>query len=136
MTKSVLGIKMNYNVSIKQYLADEIASKTTNLNPHKIIEEVLSDLKKNMETLAYSIDNEPVISSIKSQSFSKSLTAIYILQSSLNFEEGREIAENLYRIYEFCKDSIMKGFSKQDSKLIYDAVPTISEILDGWKQIK
>ena len=127
---------MNYNVSIKQYLADEIVSKTTNLNPHKIIEEVLSDLKKNMETLAYSIDNEPVISSIKSQSFSKSLTAIYILQSSLNFEDGREIAENLYRIYEFCKDSIMKGFSKQDSKLIYDAVPPISEILDGWKKIK
>ena len=63
---------MNYNVSIKQYLADEIVSKTTSLNPHKIIEEVLRDLKKNMETLAYSIDNEPVISSIKSQSFSKS----------------------------------------------------------------
>ena len=52
---------MNYNASIKQYLSDEIAAKTTNLNPHKIIEEVLIDLKKNMETLAYSIDNEPVI---------------------------------------------------------------------------
>ena len=127
---------MNYNASIKQYLTDEIAAKTTSLNPHKIIEEVLRDLKKNMETLAYSIDNEPVISSIKSQSFSKSLTAIYILQSSLNFEEGEEIAENLYRIYEFCKDGIMKGFTKRDSKLIYDAIPPIDEILDGWKQIK
>jgi len=127
---------MNYNASIRQYLTDEIAAKTTSLNPHKIIEEVLSDLKKNMETLAYSIDNEPVISSIKSQSFSKSLTAIYILQSSLNFEEGKEIAENLYRIYEFSKESIMKGFTKRDSKLIYDAIPPIDEILDGWKQIK
>ena len=127
---------MNYNVSIKQYLADEIVSKTTSLNPHKIIEEVLRDLKKNMETLAYSIDNEPVISSIKSQSFSKSLTAIYILQSSLNFEEGREIAENLYSIYEFCKNAIMNGFTKKNSKLVYDAIPPIDEILDGWKQIK
>ena len=127
---------MNYNASIRQYLSDEIAAKTTSLNPHKIIEEVLSDLKKNMETLAYSIDNEPVISSIKSQSFSKSLTAIYILQSSLNFEEGKEIAENLYRIYEFSKESIMKGFTKRDSKLVYDAIPPINEILDGWKQIK
>ena len=126
---------MNYNASIKQYLTDEIAAKTTSLNPHKIIEAVLSDLKKNMETLAYSIDNEPVISSIKSNSFSKSLTAIYILQSSLNFEEGKEIAENLYSIYEFCKDGIMKGFTKRDSKLIYDAIPPIDEILDGWKQI-
>ena len=127
---------MNYNASIKQYLTDEIAAKTSSLNPHKIIEEVLRDLRKNMETLAYSIDNEPVISSIKSQSFSKSLTAIYILQSSLNFEEGKEIAENLYRIYEFCKDGIMKGFTNRDSKLIYDAIPPVDEILDGWKQIK
>ena len=127
---------MNYNASMKQYINDDIASKTSSLNPHKIIEEVLKDLKKNMETLAYSLDNEPVISSTKSQSFSKSLTAIYILQSSLNFEKGNEIAENLYKIYEFCKDAIMKGFTKRNSKLIYDAIPPIDEILEGWKQIK
>jgi flagellar protein FliS len=127
---------MNYSASKKQYISDDISAKTSSLNPHKIIEEVLKDLKKNMETLAYSIDNEPVVSSIKSNSFSKSLTAIYILQSSLNFEDGKEIAENLYNIYEFCKDGIMKGFTKRDSKLVYDAIPPIDEILDGWKQIK
>ena len=127
---------MNYNASMKQYIDQEIAAKTSSLDPHKIIEEVLKDLKKNMETLAYSIDNEPVVSSIKSNSFSKSLTAIYILQSSLNFEVGKEIAENLYNIYEFCKDGIMKGFTKRDSKLVYDAIPPIEEILEGWKQIK
>jgi flagellar protein FliS len=127
---------MNYNASMKQYINDEISAKTSSLNPHKIIEEVLIDLKKNMETLAYSLDHEPVVSSIKSNSFSKSLTAIYILQSSLNFEEGKEIADNLYNIYEFCKDGIMKGFTKRDSKLVYDAIPPIDEILDGWKQIK
>ena len=127
---------MNYNASIKQYINDDITAKTSSLDPHKIIEEVLKDLKKNMETLAYSIDNEPVVSSIKSNSFSKSLTAIYILQSSLNFEDGKEIAENLYNIYEFCKDGIMKGFTKRDSRLVYDAIPPIDEILDGWKQIK
>ena len=127
---------MNFNASMKQYINDDISAKTTSLNPHKIIEEVLRDLKKNMETLAYSLDHEPVVSSIKSNSFSKSLTAIYILQSSLNFEEGKEIAENLYNIYEFCKNGIMKGFTKRDSKLVYDAIPPIDEILDGWKQIK
>ena len=127
---------MNYNASMKQYIDDDITGKTSNLNSHKIIEEVLKDLKKNMETLAYSIDHEPVVSSIKSNSFSKSLTAIYILQSSLNFDEGEEIATNLYNIYEFCKNGIMKGFMKKDSKIIYDAIPPIEEILDGWKQIK
>ena len=127
---------MNFNASIKNYITDDIASKTANPNAHKIIEEVLKDLKKNMETLAYSLDNEPVVSSLKSNSFSKSLTAIYILQSSLNFEDGKEIAENLFNIYEFCKQGIMKGFMRKNSKLVYDAIPPIDEILDGWKQIK
>ena len=127
---------MYFNASMKEYINDDIAAKTTSLSPHKIIEEVLKDLKKNMETLAYSIDHEPVISSIKSNSFSKSLTAIYILQSSLNFEEGEEIAENLFNIYEYCKDGIMKGFTKKDSKFVYDAIPPIDEILSGWQQIK
>ena len=37
---------MNYNASMKQYLTDDVAGKTNNLNPHKIVEEVLKDLKK------------------------------------------------------------------------------------------
>ena len=131
-----LGFIMNYNASMKHYVSNDIAAKTSSDNPHKIIEEILKDLVKNMQTLAYSLDHEPVISSIKSNSFSKSLTAIYILESSLDFENGGQIAKNLYSIYEFCKDSIMKGFTKRNSKIVYDAIPPIDEILDGWKQIK
>ena len=127
---------MNYSASMKQYINTDIAAKTTNLNSHKIIEEILKELKKYMETLAYSIDNEPTVSTIKSKSFSKCLTAIYILQSSLDFEKGGEIADNLYSIYEFCKNGVMKGFTLKNSKLIYDAIPPIDEILEGWKQIR
>jgi flagellar protein FliS len=121
---------------MKQYENENIAAKISDLSPHSIIKEVLTELKKNMETLAYSIEHEPVVSSIKSNSFSKCITAIYILQSSLDFENGGDIANNLYNIYEFCKNGVMKGFTKRDSKLIYDAIPPIDEILDGWKQIK
>jgi len=79
--------------------------------------------------------NNSIISDIKSKAFSKSLTAIYILQSSLDFEKGGEIAINLYSLYEFCKSGVMKGFTTKNSKLIYDSIPPIEEILDGWKQI-
>ena len=126
---------MNYNVSMKSYIETDIQAKTLDTNPHSIIKEVLTELKKNMETLAYSIDNEPIISSIKSNAFSKSLTAIYILQSSLDFEKGGDIAQNLFDLYDYCKRGIMKGFTTRNSKLIYDSIPPIEEILDGWKQI-
>ena len=121
---------------MRQYVEADIQAKVTNTSPHKIIEQILIELKRHMETLAYSIDNEPTVSSIKSNAFSKSLTAIYILQSSLDFEKGGEIATNLFNLYAFCKNGIMKGFMKKNSKLIYDAIPPIEEILDGWKQIR
>ena len=44
---------MNYSASMKQYVDNDIAGRTANLNPHKIITEVLKELKKHMETLAY-----------------------------------------------------------------------------------
>ena len=126
---------MNFNQSMKQYINTDIQHRTAVDDPHTIIKEVLIELKKNMETLAYAIDNEPVRSDMKSKAFSKSLTAIYILQSSLDFEKGGEIASNLFNLYDYCKRGIMKGFPKQVSKLIYDAIPPIDEILEGWRQI-
>jgi len=120
---------------MRKYVEADIQAKVTNTSPHKIIEQILIELKRHMETLAYSIDNEPIVSSIKSNAFSKSLTAIYILQSSLDFENGGEIAENLFNLYAFCKNGIMKGFTTKNSKLIYDSIPPIEEILDGWRQI-
>ena len=126
---------MNYSQSIRKYVDVDIQAKAAVDNPHKIIQEVLIELIKNMKTLAYALDNEPVRSDLKSKAFSKSITAIYILQSSLDFEKGGEIASNLFNLYDYCKRGIMKGFTKQNSKLIYDAIPPIDEILDGWRQI-
>ena len=126
---------MNYSQSMRKYVDVDIQAKAAVDNPHKIIQEVLIELIKNMKTLAYALDNEPVRSDLKSKAFSKSITAIYILQSSLDFEKGGEIASNLFNLYDYCKRGIMKGFTKQNSKLIYDAIPPIDEILDGWRQI-
>ena len=127
---------MNFSFQMQNYLDNDIASKVENDNPHKIIEEILKDLKNNLSLLAHCLQNNDTISRAKSDSFSKSLTAIYILQSSLDFQQGGEIAENLNKIYEFCRTTIIKSFSKKDFEAIKKLEPLIDEILEGWKEIK
>ena len=127
---------MNFSFQMQNYLDNDIASKVENDNPHKIIEEILKDLKNNLSLLAHCLQNNDTISRAKTDSFSKSLTAIYILQSSLDFNEGGEIAENLNKIYEFCRTTIIKSFSKKDFEAIKKLEPLINEILEGWKDIK
>ena len=127
---------MNFSFQMQNYLDNDIASKVENDNPHKIVEEILKDLKNNLSLLAHCLQNNDTISRAKSDSFSKSLTAIYILQSSLDFQQGGEIAENLNKIYEFCRTTIIKSFSKKDFEAIKKLEPLIDEILEGWKEIK
>ena len=89
---------MNYSLPASRYIENEINSKTLTDNPHKIIFDVLTELKHNLSLLSYCLENKNCIDDVKSKSFSRSLKAIYILQSSLNMKAGGEIAENLFNL--------------------------------------
>jgi len=66
---------------------------------------------------------------------SKCLTAIYILQSSLDFEKGNQIAENLFKLYEYVKFQVIAN-SRKDAADIDNAVVVISEIRETWNAIQ
>ena len=126
---------MNY-LPIKEYADTNKKIKSETDNSHTIVKDILTELKNNISTLSYCLENDAGLMSVKSKAFSKSLTALYILQKSLNFEKGGEIAENLFKIYEFCRTSILEGYTKKDFKKISNLIPLIENILDGWSQIK
>ena len=67
---------------------------------------------------------------------SKCLTAIYILQSSLDFEKGRTIAESLFKLYEYVKYQVLAKSKKSESADIGSAVMIVQEISETWKAIK
>ena len=67
---------------------------------------------------------------------SKCLTAIYVLQSSLDFDKGGEIANKLFQLYEYVKYQILACSKGDNSANIDSAIDVISEILSTWKKIK
>jgi flagellar protein FliS len=66
---------------------------------------------------------------------SKALVAIYTLQSSLDFEQGGEIARNLFRLYEFVRSSLSEANDDQKYK-VEQSLKLMSEILEAWEEIK
>ena len=71
----------------------------------------------------------------KSKNLSKSLSIIYGLQTSLDFDKALEIANNLFQLYEYCRHQIIKGFSKKIEDGILKAIDVIKQIMDGWEEI-
>ena len=71
----------------------------------------------------------------KSKNLSKSLSIIYGLQTSLDFDKALEIANNLFQLYEYCRHEIIKGFTNKIEDGISKAIDVINQIMEGWEEI-
>ena len=69
----------------------------------------------------------------RSKNLSKSLSIIYGLQTSLDFDKALEIANNLFQLYEYCRHEIIRGFSQKIEDGIVKAIDVIKQILEGWE---
>ena len=93
-----------------------------------------------LETLLHNLNvllEKPAIGSeIFNKVSSKCLTAIYILQSSLDFEKGASIAENLFKLYEYVKYQVIASSKKDEEANLENAVMIVAEISETWKAIR
>ena len=127
---------MNYHSMMKEYKHTNAYTKLETANKHDEIKIVLEDLLNNLNTLSYCIKNKPINSSVKSKSLSQILVALMILQTSLDFKNGEPIASNLFNLYEYCRKSVISNYTSQKTDDIDASIDVISEIFDGWTNIK
>lgn len=131
---------------IKAYKKTEISTNSIK-SSHEIIralmfqlsnslEKVVIDINENNnETLKYSNSSKKERALKKSKNMSKCLTIIYGLQTCLDFDKAPQIAGNLFQLYEFARQQVIKGFTKKDATGVNQAADIIKEILSGWKNI-
>jgi flagellar protein FliS len=72
---------------------------------------------------------------VRSRQFSRSLSIIYALQSSLNFEDGGDIAINLFKIYEYARQQLLKDWKEYTCDGTEKAIVALDDIREAWQQI-
>ena len=129
-------------------------NKSKNLQKYKLTEEssfivkdksavisaILIELKRSMNIVIEKIEStkewKPSDEDIKLKNthFTKALTAIYSLQVSLNFDEGGNIAIKLFQLYEYCRQQLIKGYSKKVVVGIMKAANAINDIHQSFEE--
>lgn len=66
---------------------------------------------------------------------SRTLAIIGELQSTLNMEQGGEVAEQLDRLYTWMRESLVKATIESTPAPIHDVRRTLTTLRDGWQQI-
>ena len=140
---------MKNNEYIKAYKKTQLSTSTVT-SSHEIIRTLMKELVNSMQKLVLDIQDDKARKSDKflantshdgkniqkkSRNLSKSLSIIYGLQTSLDFDKALEIANNLFQLYEYCRQEIIKGFSQKIEDGIIKAIDIIKQIMEGWEEI-
>ncbi len=117
-------------------------------SPYEIVKLILNELSRAMHLLILEIDKKlailiskrnndlKVVQNSISKYVTRSLTTVYSLQTSLDFEKGGKIAENLFQLYEYCRLQIIRAFSKNNCDGLKKALNSLNEIISAWSNLK
>ena len=140
---------MTNNEYIKAYQKTQQSTNTVT-SSHEIVRTLMKELVNSMQKLVLDIQDDRARKADKfkaddgqddkniqkkSKNLSKSLSIIYGLQTSLDFDKALEIANNLFQLYEYCRQEIIKGFSQKFEDGIIKAIDIIKQIMEGWEEI-
>ena len=140
---------MTNNEYIKAYQKTQQSTNTVT-SSHEIVRTLMKELVNSMQKLVLDIQDDRTRkedkfiadtsydeknTKNKSKNLSKSLSIIYGLQTSLDFDKALEIANNLFQLYEYCRQEIIKGFSQKIEDGIIKAIDIIKQIMEGWEEI-
>ena len=140
---------MTNNEQINAYKKTQQSSNAIT-SSHEIVRTLMKELLNSMQKIVLDIQSERkrkqdkyLIDCVfeeknarhKSKNLSKSLSIIYGLQTSLDFDKALEISNNLFQLYEYCRHEIIKGFSQKIEHGILKAIDVIKQIMEGWEEI-
>lgn len=127
---------MNYNNITQAYQNAERQALEEMNDPHQIVLTLLDALLKSMQIFADNIDLKlGGDAELKSKHFARSLTIIYAMQSSLDFEKGGDIANNLFQLYEYARQKLISDLGKGVLVDTPSAIDALREIRDAWHTI-
>ena len=101
-------------------------------DPQAMIMLLLDELLRAMRGYVSAVGNNDSKEMRKNDQFTRSLTMLYGLQSCLNFDEGGEIAENLFRLYEYARVQLLHASQTGEIDGAQVAISSISEIREAW----
>ena len=126
---------MNNLKSLKAYTVVDRHSAVEAEDPHAMITALFDELLRHMRNFGQNIAGDSGALQSRNESYGKSMAILHALQSCLDFDSGGEIAENLFRLYEFARQQLLASFQTGNAERVDAAIYSLSEIRDAWNSM-
>jgi len=123
-----------YNKSANQYQKVGIASEIEGADPHRLIQMLMEGALTRMSQAKGFIERED--HEAKAAVLGRVVEIIATLQSSLDHNQGGEIAGELERLYDYMNRRIIDAMSNNDVDILDEVMGLMLQIKSGWDGIR
>lgn len=116
-----------------RYQAVDLESQVEGASPHRLVGILFEELMKALEIMAAAQRAGNRTKAIDKQA--RASTILLALETSLDFNNGGEIAVNLARLYREARRLVQQGGRDNDPAMIEQARGYLSPIVEAWEQI-
>ena len=126
---------MKFKEVAKAYKKTEMFGAVEAKDPETVVVLVMEELNKSVKSFHKNISLKTGNLLNRSKNFSRAISVIYILQSSLDLEKGGQVAYDLYRLYEFLRLNLIKDLKNAAINKSLIALNSLVEIKDSWSKL-
>jgi len=124
---------MNAVFAVKQYQQVSVHSGIMGASPHRLVQMLMEGALEKIALAKGHMANNNIAN--KGENISKAIAIVGGLQSSLNKDEGGEIAENLSNLYDYMSSRLVIANLHNDEAILDEVAGLMVEIKMGWDGI-
>ena len=126
---------MKFKQVAKAYKKTEMFGAVEAKDPETVVVLVMEELIKSVKSFHKNISIKSGNIINRSKSFSRAISVIYMLQSSLDLDKGGQVAYDLFRLYEFLRLNLIKDLRNATISKSLIALTSIIEIKNSWSKL-
>ena len=119
-------------LSLKKYQQTTM-NTAKEASPYQLVPMLFDKLLGNISQAKGNMQRGEI--SQKGDLISKAITILGVLESSLDFEKGGDVSENLASLYKFCAEKLIEANANNDHALLDEISQILLPIKAGWDEI-
>lgn len=127
------AMRGQFGMAKARYQRVDVASRVEGANPHQLVAILYDELLKALDAMAAAMARNDYVQRGERQA--RALRLISGLETSLDFEQGGDIALGLAKIYREARRLTVAAGRENDVKLVERAREMLGEVAQAWEQI-
>ena len=127
------AMRGQFGMAKARYQRVDVASRVEGATPHQLVTILYDELLKALDAMAAAMARNDYVQRGERQA--RALRLISGLETSLDFEQGGDIALGLAKIYREARRLAVAAGRENDVKMVERAREMLGEVAQAWEQI-